>query len=439
MDRMTYHLYHHQPDPLPLESVNVEAWLVNNGVNYSVVATLQARTPEEAYQALQEKHAQGGRMTRCVELQTGNLIRETLPGDVLLGEKAAWMIMAGAQLQPVLYKASRPWKSYAHNATVRCMSWAPNGEHIAAIDSEVRIHNLSGDDDRYLPPTYRRHGSVTGYALAWAPSGTRIASGGRDGEVHVWKPILSRGYSEAATGSIVVCRTEEAKSGRGEICCIAWAPDSRSLLAGRDTGDIVQWDAVTGECLHIFQCHQDDVKSLAYAPDGTCVASGSEDGTIRIWRVGEDPDQDVVCHQNEKVSSLAWSPDSTILVSACKEEDRSLHFWDPLTGEPGEVVPLSVYSTKILSIDTVSWSPDGRYIVAGCDDGTLQIVDVARRRHIFTYRTGEGHSIHTAVWSPDGKWIASGGSEQWGGNSRVRIWSANMDTDMPSLRQNEEG
>ena len=40
-----YHLYHHQPDPLELDALNDQAWLVNNSMTYSIVATIKAATP----------------------------------------------------------------------------------------------------------------------------------------------------------------------------------------------------------------------------------------------------------------------------------------------------------------------------------------------------------------------------------------------------------
>ncbi len=418
----TYHLYHHQPKPLALESVNEHAWLVNNGVNYSIVATIQARTPEDAYKAVQEKMVGHGKLTRFVEIRTGNLMRETFPGDVLVEERGAWMIVADLQIQRIPYETSQPWKSYSHHSSVECVSWSPNGKHLAAIGKDVHIHNLYESEERSTSSSYRRHGNWTGYAIAWSPDGSRIASGGYDGEVHVWKPAPHAGYSNASTGSILICRTEEGESRQEKISCIAWSADSKTFIAGRNKGSVIQWNALTGECLHIFPRHKGDVNALAYAPDGIRIASASDDGTIRVWGIGQDTTQDVICQHPGKVSSFAWSPDSSLIVSSCEDEDQSLHFWNPSTGDPGEQIPLSIYSTKILGINTVAWSPDGRFIVAGCDDGTLQMINVIRRQHILTYRIGNNHRVNSIAWSPDGNCFVSGGSDGWGNDGRVRIW-----------------
>jgi WD40 repeat protein len=428
----TFHLYHHQPDPLTADAVGEQAWLVNNGANYSLVAIIQARTPEGAYQAVQEKMAGHGKLARFVTLRVGNLLRESLPGDVLVGEDAAWMIGREGQVERISYEESSSWKSYAHDSPVQCISWAPNGLHVAASSHVVALHSLFWEEGRHsTSPTYRRHGSSTSYAVAWSPDGNHIASGSYSEDVHVWTPGLFGGYSDAATGSILVCRTEEAEHWSKRITCIAWTPDSRSVLAGRSDGAIVHWDAVTGACLHLFERHSKEVNTLAYAPDKTRIASASDDGTLRIWDSEQAPFQDLICQHNGPVSAFAWSPDGTLLASA-SDNNQSLHFWDTQSGEPAERIPLSVSFTRLLNILTVTWSPDGRYIAAGCDDGTLQIVDMQRRRHILTYRIGSnGRKVRVAAWSPDGPYIATGGSKWGSSGGEVQIWRVELDEAPP--------
>jgi WD40 repeat protein len=130
------------------------------------------------------------------------------------------------------------------------------------------------------------------------------------------------------------------------------------------------------------------------------------------------PDQDVLYqgHTNA-VLAVDWSPDGTLLVS-CEDQDHSLHLWSPETGDFVERIPLSIFSTKPSHVKTVRWSPTGKYIAAGCDDGTVQIVDVDNRRHICTYRSGL-HSIDALAWSPDGGLLASAAS---GWRYLVEVW-----------------
>lgn len=415
MNQETFHLYHHQPYPLAADAIDDQAWLINNGMTYSVVATIRAPAPEKAYEGLLAKMQDHS--LRSVEVKMSNIVRATLPGDVLVGEKKAWMILPGRQLHLIPYKPGTPWKSFMHDSFVKCLSWAPDGKHLVASSNQVLLHTLSSDDEpRSVATSYNRHGNHTICAVAWSPDGKHIASGGYDAEVHIWKPYPEGGPRRAALGSLLVCRTPEMeKSYEPEITSLTWAHDSRTILAGRGDGSLVQWDTSTGECLHILHHHRKEVIALAYAPDGIRIASTSKDGSLRIWSI-EYADQEVICQHRGKVSAFAWSPDGSLLVSACQGE-QSLQCWNALAGSPGERIPVSTYSTELPNIEAITWSPDGRFLGAGCDDGTLQIIDMRSRRHVQTYRTAHAQAACVA-WSPDGQFLASGK----GGSYAVQIW-----------------
>jgi hypothetical protein len=66
----TYHLYHHVPDPLEPDAVNEQEWLVNNGATYCLVATIRARSSEDAYRAVREKMTGRGQHQRFVDIPT---------------------------------------------------------------------------------------------------------------------------------------------------------------------------------------------------------------------------------------------------------------------------------------------------------------------------------------------------------------------------------
>jgi hypothetical protein len=428
--RQSYYLYHHQPDPLPPEAMDQWAWLLNNGVTYSVVATIQARSAEEAYHALRAHMAGTHQRVRAVELRPGNLLRETLPGDVLVGMHEAWMILPADTLQSIPYETSQPWKKYLHQRTVTSLCWSPDGHHVVAGDyDDVHIHTLTEGEELSSTASYRHHANRSVQAVAWSPDGSRIASGGYDGEVHVWKPAPFGGHGGAAVGSIIVCRTEEQERWHAsDITCLAWRPDSHSLLAGRRDGAVVWWETHAGECLLISKRHERAVTALISSPDGSRIASTGADGMLRIWQDVPDPDQDVICQHADEISSCAWSPDATLLVSACAE-DQSLQFWDPVSGASGERIPLSVSTTRQPNIRTLDWSPDGRFIAAGCEDGTLQVVDLVSRRHILTYRLDATYHVSVVAWSPNGRSLASAGSGGSYNGGHVQIWPVGRDVE----------
>lgn len=427
----TYHLYHHQPDPLCLEEVKPETWLVNNALHYSVVAIIQARSFNEAYQAVRSKNP-----GRFAAVREGNVLRETLPGDVFVGEKEAWMVMVDGTIQRIPYQTSMPHKHYSHDGYVYSLSWSPCGNYLAAGNGagDVLIHDLHGSDESKAT-SYVRHRSSSVHALAWSPDGTHIASSASyEGEVHVWTAAPKGGYRNAANGSILICRHDEGENWKRQIDRLTWFQDSRRILAGRESGSIIAWDAVTGACLLCSPRHQGKVTDLALSPDGMRIASGSSDRTIRVWELAMIPEQDVLYqgHTNG-VLALDWSPDGVFLVS-CEERAHSLHVWSSETGDQSCRIPLSIFSTKPAHVTTVRWSPTGKYIAAGCDDGTVQMVTVESLRHSRTYRSGQ-NAIDALAWSPDGSRLASASS---GWKRRVEVWQIEVECESHELKQDEE-
>jgi len=425
-----YHLYSQRREAFGGRAPCFQDWLVNNAATYTHTATVQAYTPEEAYSALQQKRDRHGYKARFVTVHERDRFQSLGPGDILVGANQAWMVMSDATLTPIPYNPDQPWKSYQHKNQIYDLSWSPDGLHVAACDDSclVCIHTLSAPETS-SSTSYRRHGQWSPYAVAWSPDGSRIASGSYDGEVHIWRPAPGAGYRQAAKGSLLICREERMFEDR--ITRIVWAPDSNSVFAGRENGAMIRWHAVTGQHLSKFSRHKRAITDLAWSPDGTRLASASRDATVRVWQLLDDPDQDVIYRgHTDEVLALSWSPHGDIISGG--KHDRFLHVWNPETGEPKERIPLSISSVTPLSINTVAWSPTGRFVAAGCNDGTLQLVDMEQKRHLLTYRTNNRYGVNAVAWSPDGWFVASGGNNGWQSAS-VEIWPVGMD--MVALQQ----
>ncbi|WP_172632432.1 WD40 repeat domain-containing protein [Dictyobacter arantiisoli] len=278
-------------------------------------------------------------------------------------------------------------------------------------------------------PSYDRH-EYGASAVAWSPDGRRIASGGAFGEVHVWTAEYSEKHY-AAQGSILICRKESHPSYEMKLAGVCWSPDGTRLFAGRHDGWVVCWNTTTGACL-LEACRNISVKvnDLSLSPDGTWMAVACQDGEVRVWVAeGSIQGREVVYHGHQKeTSSLSWSPDGRMIVS-CSPKDEMLHFWDPLTGNLVNQVPLSVYYCHPEPMPkVVRWSPDGAFVAVGCEDGTVQLIsprDHAQVETIWAYTT----PVRCLAWSRDGRFLATG---SWcaNGHSDVHIWR------VPSIASN---
>jgi WD40 repeat protein len=83
---------------------------------------------------------------------------------------------------------------------------------------------------------------------------------------------------------------------RGVVAAVAFAPDGKTLASGGADGTVRLWDPARPEATPvILRGHEGGVLSVAFAPDGKRLASGGEDGTVRLWAVGAETLADLVC------------------------------------------------------------------------------------------------------------------------------------------------
>ena len=195
--------------------------------------------------------------------------------------------------------------------------YSPCGKFLAAGDFEggVRRWDTAGDALAALPPLAGHHGWVQGLAfhpggkllfaadswgrlcawpfaekapkplwtvaqahdgwvrqLAVSPDGKALASCGKDGFVRVWSPEKGEKSKEWSHAH--------------DVLSLAFAPDSRSLVAGDLRGQVHQRDLATGKVAHVCDAREmyrldriqdvGGVRCLAFSPDGkTLVAGGA--------------------------------------------------------------------------------------------------------------------------------------------------------------------
>ncbi len=429
----TYYLYHHFPDPLPPEAVGDQPWLVNNTAAYSMVAVIDAPDASLAVHAAICK-ARGQTVPRKTAVRAGHLLRETLPGDVLVASTDAWMVQvnAAAPLRKLSSEKSPTLRSFGQRATVDGLAWSPDGRLLAVAENDHRVVLRTLESNGDYPPAYTR-GEYAAACLAWSPDGTRLASAGSRGEVHLFRPAPWRtsGYGGGYTGSLLICGHEENDSSYKRLYGITWTQDGTRIVAGREDGCVLSWNASTGQDYQCTPRHAKAITALAFSPqEPQVLLTASADTTVQIW--DEVAAQERVRYTHaERVLAAVWSPDGR-LVASCEQTDPVIHLWEAHTGRLVMRIPLSIYTTQKPTIHALAWSPDGALLAAGCDDRTIQLIDAAHVRHIQTYwttRSYQGQQVYALAWSPDGTLLASGGSA-----GTVDVWQVR-----PAAAQWREG
>lgn len=410
----TYYVYHHHPDPLPEQEGADHVWLVNNTAAYSVVAVIDAPDAPLALQAAICK-ANDQTLPRKTVVRSGNLLRETLPGDVLVTSSDAWMVdeRAVARLRKVSCEKSPTLRSFGQHSTVDGLAWSPDGRVIAVAEHDTRVVLRTLEDQGDYPTAYTR-GQYAAKHLAWSPDGTRLASAGSHGEVHLFRPALWRtsGYSCGYTGSLLICGHEESDASYKYLHCLSWTPDGTRIVAGRADGCLLSWDASTGQDYQRTPRHTNVITALVFSPvEPQMLLTASADMTVQIWDETAEQHRLRYTHTSSVLAAV-WSPDGR-LVASCEKADPAVHLWDAHSGHLVARMPLSIYTTTDPTVHTLAWSPDGTLLAAGCDDRTIQLLDPAHCQHVQTFwatRSHQGQTVYALAWSPDGRLLASGGS-----------------------------
>src|SRR5712691_5008659 len=177
---------YHAVDPVAWAQPSVDHWR-ENGRNYTRVAVVKAPL-HEVFRLT--KHTSDRAWTENPEVvwyeEVLPRIRSTRVGDVFLSNGRAWLVMPD-HLQEIPYSS-------------------PSARRV-----------------------YRGHGGEVS-AVAWSWDGTRIASGGRDGNVQVWD-VKARGEVTAYSHR------------SGPVTILSWAPDSARIASSNANGTVIVYAA----------------------------------------------------------------------------------------------------------------------------------------------------------------------------------------------------
>ena len=164
-------------------------------------------------------------------------------------------------------------------------------------------------------------------SIKFAEDGNRIAVGTFTGQLRVFDTAYEKETMtfNGHTDRVGVCAWSPANLAGGDVLCSG--SRDRTILKRdlRQRGDIFE----------ILQGHREEVCGLAWAPDGSRLASGANDNKVLLWSAKPftKPVQQLAGHR-AAVKALAWSPHTHgLLASGGGTSDRSIRFWNTLTGE----------------------------------------------------------------------------------------------------------
>jgi WD40 repeat protein len=195
--------------------------------------------------------------------------------------------------------ASNP--KYPHSTEgVTALAFSPDARWLVTAGSRgsVRVWGTADWQEHLALPGHDGRVEWVGFT---ADSG-RVATS-RGGLVRLWD--VHNGAVSASFGA----------EGDAPVLCGAFAPGGSLLALGSKDGTIRLWDPADERLRARFVTHQDRVTGLAFTPDGKRLASASWDRTVRLWSLAANQEVAVLEGHAGKVQAVAFSSDGQVLAS----------------------------------------------------------------------------------------------------------------------------
>ena len=336
----------------------------------------------------------------------------------------------------------------AGDRPVSITRFAPDGQSLAAGNwsGGIKILSVPNLDEKM---TLRGHTDRIG-GISWFPGATlpssgvsdsavNLASGGGEGNVHLWSLDKDTPLGTLSGHSGRVCRVEFHPSGQylasasfdttwrlwdvptntelllqeghsREVFSVAFSPDG-SLLASGGLDSIGRiWDLRTGRTVMILEGHIREIYGLDWGIDGYRVLSGSGDGWVKCWDIRQVRGTGGVGAHKSVVSDLRWykgteSSSSYLPTSPLKEPNGDM----PST-------PATPSTDAAPSQQPVHPRKSGTFFVSSGFDKNVNIFSADDWSLVKTLSGHSGNVLSVDI-SDDAQWIASSGHDR-----TVKLW-----------------
>ncbi len=307
----------------------------------------------------------------------------------------------------------------------------------AGYDNSIRLWAVKSGKCLKVLKSYDRD---TTFAVAITPDGSKIVSGGRNGDgwIRFWDTskgdcykkiktdfyiydivITSDGHLaisasnrlqlwDIETGSCIRELTEEGDKVYAEF--LKLMPDQRHLISGWHN-NLRIWDLETGICeqkLDVISW----VEALAITPDGRDIIFGGRDWKLNLWDLEYATSMFDGPRHKREVMSLAMSSHGFVVSGG---HDAQLRVWTDV-GQCIHTFDCSEHDEQF--VDHLEITPDGQCVIGG-GSHNLGLWELRSGRCRWLRKTED---LRALAVTPDGQKIIWSG---WGGKTRLYLWDLN--------------
>lgn len=313
---------------------------------------------------------------------------------------------------------------YRHIGHLMALAYTPDGKRIIGVSNQDGIRAWDGATGAIVQDAAIRQ---TLMSVAFAPDRKSMATILADQRA----PLTLR-VAEIETGTkLWQYEVEPPKEDRDffdrDPVSLAYAAVGSLLSLGKATGEVVVFEAASGNVRFTASGGKAAVTALRFSPDQKILAAGDQDHAIRLWDVTSGKEMRRMEHGKAgAIGNLAFTPDGQQLVSvgmaaygsrrgrtrSIIDGDDAARVWDVATGK--QVREWHVGSDGYVSRVGLEFSPDGKTVAIHLGDsvglwaaasgesiGVIKLIE----RDDAKVRVGGSWSQGLA-FAPDGKTLA---------------------------------